>query len=634
MRTLSLAIPLLACALACSSSSNRAPGCNNRASNANGPGDPNAYFPMTTGSVWNYEVSSPIAFPAFGRLEVAGARPGTGAQIFRATLLGDAASAPADTYYSKDASGITEESGSATDGFSTLVLPFQRLAFPLEAGRSFTLVDCVSLDLGQDVDFDSRHDSFDYRVDLSASAAVSVAVPWGSLSSLPVTTNTNIVLHPTRSLPGSAQIQRSEWYAAGIGLVQSSILQTIAGVPSQGQTLKLLGYSVNGREKGMVRYGQLATSVAPADSNLLVPGKPALSFDGSSHLVVSAQASGNAAPTPSKAYLVAGDGAVSPAFQLADSGFGGTAAFDGANHLVVLHGCTGACGFIGQRVTPTGQLLDGSGGFAVSDMGEDAQFPALAFGASRYLFVYTRSAGGNVDLRGVRIDPAGSALDNFSIRGPLAAPSLGSNAPSVAFDGENYLVAWADIQGTDTSTNEILAARVSPAGVVLDSPPLAISTSPGTKSLGGIACDGTRCLVAWSNTPAGGVANVYAARIDQGGALLDGLPATGGIVVNTLAGQSKQAASVAFDGSEFVLTWWIDGDVSPAGVYAARVSSEGVLLDQAASGIQVSRVSRFGSRAVYPSVAAAGSGRTLIAWAYNSQTVGLDKSIEGVWYRW
>jgi hypothetical protein len=534
-----------------------------------------------------------------------------------------------------DASGITEESGSVTDQFTSLVLPFQRLAFPLEAGRSFTLVDCVSLDLGEDVDGDSRHDNFDYRTDLATSAAVSVAVPWGSLSSLPVTTNTNIALHGTRGSSASAQIQRSEWYAAGIGLVQSSILQTIAGVPSQGQTLRLLGYSVNGQEKGMVRYGQLATSVAPADSNLLVPGQPALSFDGSSHLMVSPQANGNAVPTPSKAVLVAGDGTVSPAFQLADSGFGGTAAFDGANHLVVLHGCpTGPCGFIGQRVTQAGQLLDGNGGFAVSDMSEDAQFPALAFGASRHLFVYARSNSGNVDLRGVRIDPAGSALDNFSIRGPLPAPLLGSNAPSVAFDGENYLVAWADVQGTDTSTSEILAARVSPAGVVLDSPPLAISTSPGTKSLGGIACDGTRCLVAWSNTAAGGVANVYGARVDRSGSLLDGLPATGGIAVNALAGQSKQAASVAFDGSEFVLTWWIDGNASPAGVYAARVSPEGVLLDQAASGIQLSRVSRYPNRAVYPSVAAAGPGRTLVAWAYNSETVGLDKSIEGVWYRW
>jgi hypothetical protein len=130
------------------------------------------------------------------------------------------------------------------------------------------------------------------------------------------------------------------------------------------------------------------------------------------------------------------------------------------------------------------------------------------------------------------------------------------------------------------------------------------------------------------------VANVYGARVDRSGSLLDGLPATGGIAVNALAGQSKQAAAVAFDGSEFVLTWWIDGNVSPAGVYAARVSPEGVLLDQAASGIQLSRVSRFGSRAVYPSVAAAGPGRTLVAWAYNSETVGLDKSIEGVWYRW
>jgi hypothetical protein len=48
----------------------------------------------------------------------------------------------------------------------------------------------------------------------------------------------------------------------------------------------------------------------------------------------------------------------------------------------------------------------------------------------------------------------------------------------------------------------------------------------------------------------------------------------------------------------------------------------------------LSRVGRFAARALSPFVAPAGTGRTLIAWAYNSEESGQNKAIEGVWYQW
>ena len=635
MRIQALSVSLAACALACNSD-RRAPGCIQSPPRTDAPGDPNDYFPVTTGSFWNYEISSPSTLPALGHIEVVGTRASTGGQIFRSAIQGDAATVPVDTYYSKTATGVTEEQGSATGPLTSLVLPFQRLSFPLDPNRDVVQVDCAALDLGGDFDGDSLHDHFDYQGRILSSSAEDVAVPWGSLRAVPVKTTTNIALHGTRGLSLSEQDVLSEWYAAGVGLVRSTLSQVVQTGSFPGTTFQLLGYSVEGQAKGLLRYRQVAAGVAPPGSDVSQPGQPAVSFDGSSHLVVSAQSGAPGASAPSKGTLVAADGTASPPVQLADSGYGGKAAFDGANHLVVLHGCVGPCGYIGQRVTPSGALLDGSGGFPVSDMSEDARLSALAFGGSRYLFVYARFAGGNVDIRGVRIDPGGAALDNFSVRGPMPAPATGDNSPSLAFDGQDFLVAWAEAPAGESTTSRIVAVRVTPAGAVLDSPPLAISTSPGSKSLGGVACDGTQCLVAWSGLPAGGsgFADLHATRVDRNGSLLDGPPESDGILVNALANQSKAVTSVTYDGRDFVLAWWIDGYVSPAGVYAARISPQGAVLDQTATGTLLSRVTLFDSRAVLPSIVPAGLGRTLVAWVYNSETAGVAKNVEAIWYQW
>ncbi len=136
---------------------------------------------------------------------------------------------------------------------------------------------------------------------------------------------------------------------------------------------------------------------------------------------------------------------------------------------------------------------------------------------------------------------------------------------------------------------EVLAVRVRPDGTVLDDPPIAISTAAGGKAMGGVAFDGTRFLVVWGDARRddwvnGPVLDVYAARVAADGALLDGPPATGGIAVNAFPGWPKLDPVPAFDGSRFVITWWFDGFYPDFGILAARVTSEGLLLDGPVSG--------------------------------------------------
>jgi hypothetical protein len=65
----------------------------------------------------------------------------------------------------------------------------------------------------------------------------------------------------------------------------------------------------------------------------------------------------------------------------------------------------------------------------------------------------------------------------------------------VAFGGGVFLVVWQDLRnGTDF---DVLAARVSPAGQVLDEKPIAVAGGRGTQAMPDVASDGKSFLVAW-----------------------------------------------------------------------------------------------------------------------------------------
>ena len=89
--------------------------------------------------------------------------------------------------------------------------------------------------------------------------------------------------------------------------------------------------------------------------------------------------------------------------------------------------------------------------------------------------------------------------------------------PEVAFDGTNYLVAWTDSR---SGASDIYGARVGPAGVVLDSTGVPISTAPGGQYVPSVAFDGTAYIVVWQTYYAEEY-DVYGAIVDTSGAVLD-----------------------------------------------------------------------------------------------------------------
>jgi hypothetical protein len=247
-------------------------------------------------------------------------------------------------------------------------------------------------------------------------------------------------------------------------------------------------------------------------------------------------------------------------------------AFDGENFLAVWQdGLIGlGCDIYGARVTPAGVVLD-SAGIAISAAADDQRFPALAFDGGNFLVVWTddRSGGYNTDIYGARVTPAGVVLDPGGIAISTAAEY--QQTPALAFDGQNYLVVWTDQRAS--SYDDIYGARVTPAGVVLDTSGIAISTATGVQGHLAVVSDGENFLVVWQTDM--GADGVYGARMTSAGVVLD--PA--GITISTLADGN---AALVFDGENSLVVWQETRNGSGADLYGARVRSDGTVFGKGA----------------------------------------------------
>ncbi len=123
--------------------------------------------------------------------------------------------------------------------------------------------------------------------------------------------------------------------------------------------------------------------------------------------------------------------------------------------------------------------------------------PDVAFGKGVYLVVWREGwdgKGGGARVYAARVAADGKILDEKGIQ--VAPSEKGVQTyPQVASDGKNFLVVWEDFRnGKD---HDILAARVSPEGKVLDTKPIAVAVGPRSQVLPDVASDGKNFLVVW-----------------------------------------------------------------------------------------------------------------------------------------
>jgi len=263
-------------------------------------------------------------------------------------------------------------------------------------------------------------------------------------------------------------------------------------------------------------------------------------------------------------------------------------AFDGINYLVVWEDYrTGLTDIYGARVSQTGAVLDPTG-IAISTTANDQWLPSVAFDGANYLVVWSdERSGSSADIYGARVSQIGVVLDTLGITISTAANDQWY--PSVAFDGANYLVVWGD--GRSGSSDDIYGARVSQTGVVLDTLGIAISTAANSQWYPSVVFDGANYLVVWEDYRHS-TADIFGARISQAGVVLDT-----GIVISTAANY-QCFPSIAFDGINYLVVWEEIRSGSYWDIYGARVRQTGVVLDTLGIAISTAANSQW-----YPSVA-------------------------------
>jgi len=481
-----------------------------------GPGDAGSHLPLSEGSWWSYHVldrsGGAAATTWRSRVRVTGTRVVEGVTATVVTIgdLDDPAGPTSEVLLAKGPSAVVRLPGVAGDALEAAIGAYEVLEFPLEPGRSFVQTHCDELDVAIDADHDGQRDRLDVHAEVTVAGEESVTVPAGTFVATRVDTRIWTAVETSSSGAFTSEAVQRDWYAPGVGVVRSVVEDAVSGCLHEES---LVGYGVDGVEAGLLELRTLATGLAPANSDTETPGRPALAFDGAEHLLVTTVSTGAWAQDTLRAHRLAADGSVGAAFAPTSRhgyGFQPAAAFDGTNHLVVSPMCDSDCGnLIGQRVTPAGALLDGDAGFDIPGAGSTVYPPAVASGGDGWMVVHTEFQVEGV--RASRVDANGSVLGHVVLGPPWS--SVAAN-PAIAYGGGQYLVAWAE------GAIAIRGVRIAPDGTVLDPEPIAISTFPSAKAMGGVAWDGTRFLVSWTDARRGDTQEIgyraydlYAARV-------------------------------------------------------------------------------------------------------------------------
>ena len=200
------------------------------------------------------------------------------------------------------------------------------------------------------------------------------------------------------------------------------------------------------------------------------------------------------------------------------------------------------------------------GDAAVSAAAGDQSAPAIARGGDVLLAVWS-DARANVtggyegetsrDIYGARLDTDGNLLDTVPIA--IAAGKSSQENPKVAWNGTHWLVVFEswDLNGTGYYYQKSMeAVRVAPSGQVLDSTPIKLyGLTPSGGSYWALASDGTNWVVVNQGSSSSG--NIFAVRISPAGVLLD--QPTHTLVEATYYGRSN--LKLAYSSGVFILTF-------------------------------------------------------------------------------
>jgi hypothetical protein len=256
-----------------------------------------------------------------------------------------------------------------------------------------------------------------------------------------------------------------------------------------------------------------------------------------------------------------------------------------------------------------GMRLDGDGrpmdldAIPICTAAANQTVPALAANGDGCMVVWAdyRNASTNADIYGAWLDNSGAAKTSPFI---VCAADREQNAPSIGAMNDQFLIVWQDARRSQTNAVQwdIYGVRATVPGIVLDGFP--ICTNSQAQIAPAVASSLNQWLVVWEDKRNGSTLDIYGARVDAGGVVLE---PDGFIISSAVSNQS--APAVAGNESGFFVAW-TDQRTTATGldIYGARLDADGKVLDPA--GIAVRSAPQYQSA---PAIAI--NGRDfIIAW--------------------
>jgi len=356
-----------------------------------------------------------------------------------------------------------------------------------------------------------------------------------------------------------------------------------------------------------LKIGQNIISGTSTVSNYEIPGKPAMASDGNNFLVVSCrQRTGdgyNTVPESLIGRIVRSDRSMSQEFLIESVNFDCRnkyeVVFDGNNYLVIYKGVvlgTFTNHILAKRVSRTGTLVDNVPITVTPAPFNDFE-PTGAFDGGRSLVVWNRYGNINNALMGKFINANGTVTPEFTIANNLETvyPLPGNDLNIQLVYGNNqFMVIWSRYFRFNphwTFNYPIYGQMLNLAGNLLLPQPLLIRSDPGTlPRYPQIVFDGNDYLVAWVegvmglSINGGGNHTVYARKISQSGAILNGNASQTGVMIappmqatgiNANSGEEvvKNYLDVSFAKGKYLFLWQSPSH-NQAGMYGVTASRD------------------------------------------------------------
>jgi hypothetical protein len=608
-----------------------------QAAPSTGPGDASNYYPVVAGDTWLFETSyapaSGGAITGTTTFAVSGPSIVQGRNVMTVTINDpQVRSTPVANYYTQSGGGLTFYGDNDPNDFANSIAPYAELLYPVKAGTVST-VQASAVAAGKTASGDPL------TIDLTQTVAVagfeSVAVDAGYFQNAAkvVLSQNGTVKDKTTGQAAPFVGTETTWLAPGVGVVQG--VSTVAvGAVSTSETQHLRSYNINGITHGLLApfTAVQSTAMSQDPSGFVVAGS------GTNYLgIVESASIGSYIAT-----LFGPGGIVKSSFAIS-SGTRPGVYFDGTNYDVVTLQSSppSSTALFIQRIRPDGTAVDTAPGYPSTtlSLGCDYASPSLgAVGGTKILVVFVCPGSSVLDPAGtyaavLNTDGTASSTGQFSIYG-----SAGMANFAVASDGANFLVASQLGVSTPSGTQQTISAqRVTPAGAVLDSAPVLVSSASSFQAYPAVAFDGTNYLIAWADGRQSGnligvQSQVYGARLTQGGVLLDTPASSGGILLSASDSRVRNGVQAAFDGHEF-LVYWSDRGATPLstdarGIMAARVSSAGAVtsgpgFEIAVSGPAPVTAGNYAAVFTLLPIAVCG-GTTLVPWSTGGTSVAGD----------